>query len=86
MSRIPHYGRFFGRVETFVTGEMVEPITAEAATIGVDVQADGVAVEVFVDWRSLSWPQLRSLAASLTDDPIRNREDAERAVKAKYGN
>jgi hypothetical protein len=80
MSRIPHYGRFFRRHDT------VPPGTEEVVVLDDAKQFVEIGLRPTVDWRSLSWPQLRSLAASLTDDPIRNREDAERAVKAKYGN
>lgn len=70
MSRIPHYGRFFRRVANVETAEVraIEPVGVEAPA------AD--------DWRSLSWPQKRSLAASLTDEPIRNGADADRVIEA----
>ena len=73
MSRIPHYGRFFQRVERVLTQDAPEPVA-------VVVSAPVAASEP--DWRSLSWPQKRSLAASLTDEPIRNGADADRVIAA----
>jgi hypothetical protein len=37
------------------------------------------------DWRSLSWPQKRSLASQQTDEPIRTMADAERVLADKFG-
>lgn len=36
-------------------------------------------------WRDMPWPQMRSLAASLSDAPIRNKDDAEAAIVAAGG-
>lgn len=41
------------------------------------------AVEIPADWRSLSWPQRRSLASKLTDEPISNGDVAERVIAAE---
>jgi hypothetical protein len=74
MSRIPHYGRMFRRVGPVVTQDVREPVAV--------VVSAPVAAPASEDWRSLSWPQKRSLAASLTDEPIRNGADADRVIAA----
>ena len=74
MSRIPHYGRFFQRVERVSTQDAPEPVAVAVAA--------PVAAPASEEWRSLSWPQKRSLAASLTDEPIRNGADADRVIAA----
>ena len=33
------------------------------------------------DWRKLSWPELRSLATSLSDTPVRDKNDAVKAIE-----
>ena len=35
------------------------------------------------NWRDLTWPQMRSLASKVSDGPIRNGADAERAIEAE---
>lgn len=34
------------------------------------------------DWRSLSWPRLRSLASKLSSGPVPNKEEAIKAIAA----
>lgn len=46
---------------------------------GSEVAVDG-APEIPSDWMELSWPQKRSLATKLTDDPVTNKEEAERVI------
>jgi hypothetical protein len=40
-------------------------------------------IEIPADWRSLSWPQRRSLASKLTDEAITNGETADRVILAE---
>lgn len=35
------------------------------------------------DWRGLDWPELRSLAAKVSDEPIISKADAEAAIEAE---
>lgn len=37
------------------------------------------------DWENLPWPAMRSLACSLTDEPIKNKNDAIRVIKSAAG-
>lgn len=41
------------------------------------------AVEIPDDWASLTWPKRLSLAASLTDEKVKNGEDAAKAINAE---
>jgi hypothetical protein len=41
------------------------------------------AVEIPDDWQSLGWAERRSLASKLTDDPVRNGEEANAAIEAE---
>lgn len=58
----------------------VEVVAAPAPVAPVSVVH---AVEIPADWRSLSWPQRRSLASKLTDEPISNGDVAERVIAAE---
>lgn len=57
-----------------------EPITTREEGMVVTVREDAAP-----DWRSLSWPQKRSLAAQQTNEPIRTLADAERVLAEKFG-
>lgn len=39
------------------------------------------AVAIPDDWRELSWPAKRKLAAAVSDSPIRNGDDADAAIE-----
>lgn len=41
------------------------------------------AIEIPDDWRDLSWQAARSLAAKLTDAPVKNRDDVVWAIEAE---
>jgi hypothetical protein len=41
------------------------------------------AFEIPDDWRDLSWPARRSLASTLTENPIVSGDDAEQAILAE---
>lgn len=41
------------------------------------------AVVIPEDWEDLSWPDLRSLASSFSDDPIKNKNEALDAIAAE---
>lgn len=49
----------------------------------VDTSAADGTIAIPDNWKSLPWPERRSLASSLTDDPIRNGEDADAAIEAE---
>lgn len=48
----------------------------------VETAEERAAVVIPDDWQGLSWPALKSLASKLSDDPIRDKEDAVKAVEA----
>lgn len=39
-------------------------------------------IEIPKVWQNLSWPEMKSLASKLTDDPIKTKEDAVAAIEA----
>lgn len=44
---------------------------------------DRSSVVIPDDWRDLVWPDLRALGASLSDDPVVSRHQAEAAIEAE---
>ncbi len=69
--------------------EAVAGTTATAADIARTVDEasqalpEGGAVEIPDDWQNLPWQQKRSLASRVSDQAIRNGEDADRAIEAE---
>lgn len=60
-----------------------------APDVDLKVNTGPVAMQVLAnhndippDWEDLLWPQLRKLASSLSSTPIKNRAEAERAIRA----
>lgn len=45
--------------------------------------AERAAVVIPGNWREMGWPDLRSLASKLTDEPVRNKDEAVAAVEAE---
>ncbi|MET3925945.1 hypothetical protein [Devosia sp. 2618] len=52
---------------------------ARAATADAEVEVAPVAIPD--DWRALAWPALKSLAASVSTETIRTKDDAIAAVE-----
>jgi len=50
----------------------------------VETPAARTAVDIPDGWRELGWPALRSLASKLTDEPVRDKDDAVRAIMAEF--
>jgi hypothetical protein len=48
-------------------------------------QPEPEAAEIPSGWRDLPWPAMRSLAASVSDTPIRSKADAVAAIEAAEG-
>jgi hypothetical protein len=46
-------------------------------------EAERGAVEIPADWRDLSWPQVRSLAAQFATEPVLNKAQAVEVVEAE---
>lgn len=61
------YARIFGKL-----GYDVEALRTEA---GVDLHP------IPDDWRGLPWPALKSLAASVSDEKIKSKDDAIAAIE-----
>lgn len=40
-------------------------------------------IEIPDDWEKLPWPKMRSLASSLTEETVNNREDCEAVIRAE---
>lgn len=45
--------------------------------------ANTAALTIPDDWRELSWPERRALAASVSETPIKSADDAEAAIEAE---
>ena len=60
---------------------------AIAAAVNHATKANGSApvmredVEIPANWQDMTWPEKRSLASKLTDDPVRNGADADAAIE-----
>jgi hypothetical protein len=72
-------------VETTEADEAAAAAAEEAARL--QAEADKLAarrdVEIPDDWQDLPWFSLRSLAASLTDDPVKSKDEAIAVVEAE---
>lgn len=55
------------------------------ASAGPETKPLRDAVVIPEGWRDFSWPALRSLASSLSDAPIRNKDDAIAAIAQAGG-
>lgn len=68
-------------VAAYVDAPAVE---APAAVLddSTDIEGDDAATTIPDDWRDLSWPAKRKLAASVSDSAIRNGDDADAAIEA----
>jgi hypothetical protein len=49
----------------------------------VETKEERAAVVIPDDWRALAWPALKSLASKLSDAPVRDKEDAVKAVETE---
>jgi hypothetical protein len=70
-------------VERLDAAPAVEPPPAAVMplpTLPVEARAE---VEIPQDWRDLSWPQVRSLAAQFASEPVLNKAQAVDAVEAE---
>lgn len=66
-SRDPRYARIFDRLGYDTTALSTEPAAPLAP--------------IPEDWRELPWPRLSSLAASVSDEKIKSKEDAVAAIE-----
>lgn len=66
-ARDPRYARIFGKLGYEVTALRSPDAAPEP-------------VEIPEGWRELSWPAQKSLAASVSDEKIKTKEDAEAAI------
>lgn len=71
--------RFVAHVEAAPANKMVNPIEETGQTVQFEQNAQ---TDIPAGWRTLSWPKLRALASSLSDGPVRNKDDAIAAVEA----
>lgn len=60
---------------------VAEPDAPAEPTQAEPTDAPAAAVEIPADWRDLKWPALRSLALKVSDEPIRNHDDAVAAIE-----
>lgn len=67
-ARDPRYARIFGKL-----GYDVSALTS------ADAEPD--PIQIPDGWRELAWPALKSLAASVSDERIKTKDDAEAAVE-----
>jgi hypothetical protein len=66
-ARDPRYVRIFGKLGYHITA--LTPTDAEPEPS-----------QIPEGWRDLPWPALKSLAASVSDERIKTKEDAEAAI------
>jgi hypothetical protein len=72
-----------------LSGAVAEPsapadaIAAPPSLTPVAPEPERAAIDIPEDWQSLSWPQLRRLAASFSPDPIINKGLAVAAITAE---
>jgi hypothetical protein len=72
-----------------LSGTVAEPsapadaIAAPPSLTPVAPEPERAAIDIPEDWQSLSWPQLRRLAASFSPDPIINKGLAVAAITAE---
>lgn len=67
-SRDPRYARIFGKL-----GYDVGALQTEAGAAAYHPIPD--------DWRDLTWPSLKSLAATVSDEKVKTKDDAIAAIK-----
>lgn len=67
-ARDPRYRRIMGKLGYDVSALSTEP--------AVDNVAD-----IPDDWRELAWPALKSLASKVSDETIKNKDDAVAAIE-----
>lgn len=60
-----------------------ERIAAEAAAEAARKTADRAKVKIPAQWADMPWHDMRALAAELTDDPVRSKEEAAAAIQAE---
>lgn len=70
-ARDPRFARILGKL-----GYSTAALTTEAC----DPQPP-LTVTIPADWQSLAWVQLKSLAASVSDEKIKTKEDAVAAIE-----
>lgn len=61
----------------------VDPVVAAGAPHGPAADPPAHTVDIPPGWRDLGWPELKSLAAKLSAEPIKNRPQAFAAVEAE---
>lgn len=54
---------------------------SQALEISAETQVPEIK-EIPEDWRDLDWPAMRALAAEISEEPIRSKEDAITAIEA----
>ena len=70
-------------VERLDVAPAAKPSPAAAMPLPTVPEAERAAVAIPEDWRDLSWPQIRSLAAQFASEPVLNKADAVAAVEAE---
>lgn len=64
-------------------GRGKKPAPAETVTDPAAVRVARAAVTIPADWPTLPWPKRLQLAALLTDEKVKNGEDAAKAIEAE---
>jgi hypothetical protein len=72
-------------VETTEANDAALAAAAEAARLQAEAEklATRTAVVIPDNWNELPYPELRALAASLTDDTVRSKDDITAAIQAE---
>lgn len=64
-------------------GRSKKPAPTETVTDPAAVRVARAAVTIPADWPTLPWPKRLQLAAQLTDEKVKNGEDAAKAIEAE---
>jgi hypothetical protein len=60
-------------------------MTAQPTGFAMAAAQRSTEPEIPADWRELDWPELRSLASSVSETAVINKEQAVEAIEAELG-
>lgn len=71
--------RFVAHVDAAPANKMANPVEEAGQTVQFEQNAQ---TDIPAGWRTLSWPKLRALASSLSNEPVKNKDDAIAAIES----
>lgn len=70
-------------IEEYLGLDQEEKQDAKTQEEETEEQEEKESVDIPEEWEDLSWPKLRSLASSLTDEPVKSKEQALEIIRAE---